>query len=84
MDLPALTPDYTPGWRTLAVGATVRTWHQVYAYAPYLHWRLTSYWTKDGLINDGKATYRVPASAGAWWEVAWQVVAKMWRHKRLY
>lgn len=86
-DQPVATPDDpSPGWRRINLGEVVRSYDQVWAWMPRPHWRLSSYYTAEGLVHDGKATYRRPASVRAWANVLFPVIAKVvegyWRYWR--
>lgn len=56
-----------PGWRQLGIGEVVPTNAQYYALwlSGGPDWMISSYFTEDGYVNSGKATYRVPVSLKA-------------------
>ena len=70
-------PMLGKGWREVPVGSPVRTHYQWLCPYPELKWRLTSFANRDGLIHDGRVSYRSPASIKAWIIVSTQWLAKV-------
>lgn len=83
--LPPNQPIFAPdevgaGWRRVRVGEVVKTHYQYFALHPRVTWKLSAYFTAEGLVNDGRATYRGPVSLRAWGVVMWALVPKLWKH----
>lgn len=68
------------GWVRPALGEIVRTHWECLSMFPKVQWRLTAYFTAEGLVNDGRTHYRRANSLGAWYRVAKQLPRKWWRH----
>lgn len=71
--------DDERGWRRLSIGEPVRSYSMVYAFYPRPHWRLSSYFGAEKLINDGKSQYRNPASFWAWLSISIPLLSKLAR-----
>ena len=77
-NIPVLSPDTDEkGWRTISIGETVKTHYQVYAFYPRPKWRLSAFWTHEGLKHDGKATYREAVSFGNKMKILWPLIKKI-------
>ncbi len=69
----------SPHWQVLSLNEPVKSWYQVFVFQPKPKWRLTSWWTCQGLVHDGRASYRVPKSAKAWLTILWPYTVKLWK-----
>lgn len=58
--------DGSVGWRLLNIGEVIPSYAMVYAFAPKVGWRLSSYFGAEKLINNGKSQYRVPVALSTW------------------
>ncbi len=67
------------GWRRVSTGEAVKTWFEVFILVPSPHWRLSSYFTTEGLVVSGRTIYRAPASLGAWCHVLRPLARKWWQ-----
>ncbi len=87
-NLPPNLPTFTmeevgePYWYRPAIGTVVKTHWEVFRLTPRIKWQICAHMTKDGLVHDGRAHYRAPASVRAWWRVLKQLPRKMVRHWR--
>lgn len=59
----ASSGDPGPGWRAVGIGEVVKTSYQVYSFSPKVGWRLSSFYTAEGFVNQGKSEYR----EAIWW-----------------
>ena len=79
--MPVCSPDSVgDGWREVGVGEVVKTHYQYLSFTPRVEWKLSAYFTDEGLINDGRATYRGSNSIRAWIIILSQLPRKLWRH----
>lgn len=84
-DLPPNQPvvgmdDVGKGWRRVSVGEKVKTYYQAYMLAPGTPgWRLSSFYTSEQFINQGRSHYRAPASLKAWLTILFPLIRKWFR-----
>lgn len=69
--------DGSVGWRLLNIGETIPSHAMVYAFAPKVGWRLSSYFGAEKLVNNGKSQYRVPVAASTWLSILPALVKKL-------
>ena len=67
------------GWVPVPIGERLRTHHQYFSFTkPCIGWRMSTYFTCEKAINDGRANYRKPASIMAWLTVIVMLPKKYW------
>lgn len=68
------------GWRVPSIGETIKTYWMVFSFAPPRpRWKLSAYYTNEGVKHLGHSSYRVPNSVGAWIKVLPQLIVKLWK-----
>lgn len=80
---PVITPDAREAeehlYKSVPVGALIRTWYESYLLLPPPRWQITAFFTSDGERVSGRTSYRRPASLRAWARILPKVAAKWWK-----
>lgn len=68
------------GWRVPSINETIKTHWMVYSFAPPKpRWKLSAYYTSEGVKHLGYSSYRVPNSIGTWAQVLPKLIVKLWK-----